>query len=84
MSPYPAITQVTKARVYMNYENGKTYIINHSRKGTFGLHVESQDDEWLYGYVAGGTAKAIMDYNVKETGERIAVRKCLIKEPKAA
>jgi putative AlgH/UPF0301 family transcriptional regulator len=31
----------------MKYENGQTYIINHSRKGTFGIHVESQDDEWI-------------------------------------
>lgn len=63
----------------MNYENGRVYIINHSRKGKFGMLVEKQDDEWLYGKVAGGTANAIMDYNIKETGEEITVRKCLIK-----
>jgi putative AlgH/UPF0301 family transcriptional regulator len=68
----------------MNYENGQTYIVNHSRKGTFGLRVDSQDDEWLHGEVVGGVAKAIMDYNVKETGEPITVRKCLIKNSKAA
>lgn len=68
----------------MNYENGQTYIINHSRKGRFAVHVESQDEEWLYGYVAGGTANAMMDYNVKEKGEQITVRKCFIINSKAA
>ncbi len=62
----------------MDYQNGQTYIINHSRKGKFALHVESQDDEWLHGYVAGGTANAMLDYNVKETGDKITVRKCHI------
>lgn len=68
----------------MSYENGQTYIINHSRKGRFAMHVEKQDDEWLYGYVAGGTAMAIMDYNIKEKSEKITVRKCLIRNSEAA
>lgn len=68
----------------MKYENGKVYIINHSRKGTFGMRVDSQDEEWLTGEVVGGTAKAIMEYNVKEKGEEITVRKNLIKNSIAA
>ncbi len=68
----------------MKYENGQTYIIDHSRKGKFAMTIERQDDEWLYGYVAGGTAKAIMDYNVKEKGEEITARKCFIKNCLAA
>lgn len=68
----------------MIYENGNTYIINHSRKGTFGIRVDSQDDEWLHGEVVGGTARAMMDYNVKEKGEAITVRKCFIRTAKAA
>lgn len=63
----------------MEYENGTVYILNHTRKGTFGMLVESQDDEWLHGKVVGGTAKAIMAYNVKEAGEPITVRKCHIR-----
>lgn len=68
----------------MIYEDGNTYIINHTRKGVFGMRVDRQDDEWLHGEVVGGVAKAIMDYNVKEKGEAITVRKCLIRTAKAA
>jgi len=67
----------------MEYANGTTYLINHTRKGRFALHVERQDDEWLYGYVAGGVANAIMDYNVCEKGDAITVRKCLIRSSDA-
>ncbi len=69
----------------MEYEIGATYIVNHSRKGKFALRVDSQDDEWLTGEVVGGTAKAIMDYNIKEKGDPITVRKSFLSiERKAA
>lgn len=68
----------------MNYENGQVYIINHTRKGTFGMRVDSQDEEWISGEVVGGTADAMMDYNIKEKGEPITVRKSLIRTAKAA
>ena len=68
----------------MEYNNGTTYILNHSRKGRFAMHVERQDEEWLHGFVAGGTAMAIMDYNIKEKGEEITVRKCHIRNCEAA
>ena len=63
----------------MKYENGQVYIINHSRKGKFGMLVTGQDEEWLHGKVAGGQTNAIMDYNIKETGEDITVRKSFIR-----
>lgn len=59
------------------YEIGKTYNINHSRKGKFGIIVTGQCDTWLSGTVVG-TAGAMMEYNVKDDGESITVRKSLI------
>ncbi|MCE9567414.1 MAG: hypothetical protein K8U57_35890 [Planctomycetes bacterium] len=61
------------------YDIGETYIINHSRKGIFGLKVTGQDGEWLHGVVAGGTAKAMLGYNFREAGEEITVRKSQIR-----
>lgn len=64
----------------ISFEDGQTYIINHTRKGTFGMRVDSQDEVWLHGEVVSGTAQAMMDYNVKEKGEKITVRKCFIRK----
>ena len=63
----------------MNLENGKTYLVNHARKGTFMLTVESQCDEWVNGIIAGGEASAMLDYNVKQKGEKITSRKSFIR-----
>ena len=63
----------------MTLENGKTYLVNHSRKGTFMFLVESQDDEWVTGTVTGGKASAMLDYNVKQCGEKITSRKSFIR-----
>lgn len=56
-------------------ENGKTYKVHHSRKGKFVLMVSSQCEEWISGAIVSGTARAMMDYNIKEAGEEITVRK---------
>jgi len=58
----------------MNLENGKTYLVNHSRKGTFAMKVNSQCDTWAHGVVAGGKASAMLDYNEKFNGDDISVR----------
>lgn len=57
------------------FETGKIYKIKHSRKGVFSLRVTDQSDGWLKGEIVQGTANAILDYNIKETGEDIIVRK---------
>jgi len=56
-------------------EIGRAYNVNHSRKGKFVMIVESQDETWVHGTVVSGVAKATMDYNVKEEGEEISLRK---------
>ncbi len=57
-----------------NIEVGKTYRVSHSRKGTFDMQITSVNDEWAEGVIVKGRAKALMDYNEKETGETITVR----------
>ena len=56
---------------------GKTYFVKHNRKGNFFMKLTGQCDVWASGEIVGGTAKAMMDYNVKEKGESITVRKSL-------
>ena len=51
-----------------------TYHVDHSRKGKFTMRVDSLNGEWVSGQIVAGTAKAMLDYNVKETGEDITVR----------
>lgn len=57
---------------------GKTYKINHTRKGRFSIRVESNDGEWVKGLVVSGKAGAMMAHNEREAGEEITVRKSLI------
>ena len=59
-------------------ENGKTYNVHYSRKGKFALLVSSQCEEWISGTIVSGTALAMMDYNIKEAGEEITVRKSFL------
>jgi len=56
---------------------GKIYLVKHRRKGNFFMRLAGQCDEWAEGEIVGGTAKAIMEYNVKDKGENITVRKSL-------
>lgn len=58
----------------VKFEVGKTYRVQHSRKGTFILLVTSKTDEWVTGTIMEGTAKAMLDYNVREAGEDITLR----------
>ena len=55
-------------------EVGKLYKVNHSRKGKFNLRVTSFDDTWVTGIIVDSTAKAMLDYNVKTSGDEITVR----------
>ena len=59
-------------------KKGSTYLVNHCRKGSFQLAVNSQDDEWIHGVIAEGQAGAMMSYNEKFEGDEITVRKSLL------
>jgi len=58
----------------MKLENGKTYLVNHSRKGTFAMRVNSQCETWVHCVVTGGTAKAFLTYNEAHKGDEIGLR----------
>jgi hypothetical protein len=58
----------------MNIEVGKTYLIKHQRKGVFAGKIIGIDDTWTTAIVTGGSAKAMLDYNVAEKGDTISVR----------
>jgi len=57
------------------FEAGKYYKVNHTRKGRFSIRVTLQDKEWLSGTIIEGVARALCDYNVRETGEAVTLRK---------
>ncbi len=63
----------------MSVEIGKTYLVNSQRKGTFLLRATTVDDEWVTGVIVGGKADAILDYNRRELGEEVTVRRSLSK-----
>ena len=56
-------------------ETGKVYRIRHSRKGKFSVCIDSQDSEWVNTTIVAGKAGAMLDYNEREGGEQIALRK---------
>jgi len=58
----------------MTPEINRIYNVNHSRKGKFTMRVDSVTVDWAHGQVVDGTAKAMMNYNVKEAGDPITVR----------
>jgi hypothetical protein len=60
----------------MEPEPNQIYHVNHSRKGKFTMRVDSVKGEWVSGQVISGTAKAMMDYNIKEAGDEITIRLC--------
>lgn len=62
----------------MKLENGKIYLVNHSRKGTFAMRVSRQCATWVRGVIIGGKASAMLDYNEKIVGEDVSVRVSLI------
>jgi len=58
-------------------EIGKTYLVDHQRKGQFSIKVESQSDIWINGTIIAGTTKAMLSDNVREKGEKITIKKSL-------
>ncbi len=58
----------------MKLEDGKTYLINHCRKGVFFMRVDNQSDDWAHGIIVAGRTNARLDYNEKLVGDRVDVR----------
>ncbi len=61
----------------MQLFEGKIYQVTHSRKGMFNIKVIRQDEEWATGMIISGKASAIREYNEREQGEEITIRKSL-------
>ena len=53
---------------------GKTYKINHARKGRFTVKTIEIDGEWITVEIVSGVANAMMEYNVAKSGEQITLR----------
>ena len=58
---------------------GKIYDVNSSRKGDFRIKLISQCETWATGVIIEGRAKAINEYNERERGEEVTMRKELTK-----
>ena len=56
-------------------EVGKTYRINSTRKGLFTGIVTRHDETWADVLITAGKAKAMLDYNEREQGETVTVRR---------
>lgn len=56
-------------------EVGKTYRVNSSRKGRFTGIVTRFDDTWADVLITAGKAQAMLDYNEREQGETVTVRR---------
>lgn len=56
-------------------EVGKTYLVNSSRKGTFMGKLLDVNETWATFEITGGKAKAMLDYNEREKGEEVTVRR---------
>jgi len=54
---------------------GAVYRVEHYRKGTFTMRIIAQDGEWLTGQIMQGQAKALLDFNRRDKGEEITVRR---------
>ena len=58
-------------------EVGKIYVVKSQRKGTFIMRITVVNDEWVTGEILTGRAKAIMEYNEREAGDEITVRRSM-------
>jgi hypothetical protein len=62
----------------MNLEIGKTYEIDHTRKGRFTIRIEKDDGEFVLGTIITGVAQVIVRDNERYEGEKIGLRKSFI------
>lgn len=60
-------------------ESGKTYRVNHSRKGKFTMRVTAVRGEWIDGLIIDGRAKYMSMQNQGEgyVGDEVTVRASL-------
>lgn len=58
-------------------EIGKIYTVNSIRKGTFKGVLVAENEEFATFEITDGAAKAMLDYNTREKGEQVSVRKSL-------
>ena len=56
---------------------GKTYKVVSQRKGTFTGVATHISDEWATVLITHGKAAAMLDYNEREQGEEVTVRRSL-------
>ena len=54
---------------------GKTYHVSSRRKGKFTGKLLSADDTWATFEITAGRADAMLDYNAREKGEEVTVRR---------
>jgi uncharacterized protein (UPF0179 family) len=66
----------------MTLQNGKTYLVKSDRKGTFMGKCTGFDSTWAEFEITAGKAKAMLEYNEKEKGEKVTVRQsfCIFTE----
>jgi hypothetical protein len=60
-----------------NIEVGKTYKVVSQRKGTFTGMATQVSDEWVTVLITTGKAMAMLDYNERDAGEEVTVRRSL-------
>ena len=65
--------QTTRGKV-MKLEIGKTYLIKHSRKGSFIARVIGADLDFTYAIIVGGKAEALLKENERHAGESVSFR----------
>lgn len=58
----------------MILETGKTYLITHSRKGTFMAKIEGQDSTWTDAIITGGQITTCLYSNVCKVGKHVGFR----------
>lgn len=54
---------------------GEVYLVTSSRKGTFAGKLTSCDATWATFEITAGKAKAMLEYNEREKGEEVTVRR---------
>lgn len=58
----------------MKLEIGKTYLIKHSRKGTFTARIMREHDGFTTAVIVDGKTTAILDCNVDGVGDTVSFR----------
>lgn len=69
----------------MQIEIGKSYIVNHARKGRFAGKLVRDEGEFVEILISSGKATAMLKENEADPGEKITIRRSLCTfEPLAA